>query len=99
MNRKVKRARLWIIYLSAAALAFGVVAGVQYERARRWQRQAANQYQHAFDELVTAMGEMNTALEKSLYATTPGMVNSVCTEVFGKAMTAQMSLGALPQNG
>ena len=99
MNRKVKRARLWVIYLSAAALAFGVLAGVQYERAQRWQRQAANQYQHAFDELVTAMGEMDAALEKALYATTPGMVNSVCTEVFGKAMTAQMSLGALPFGG
>ena len=100
MNGKRTRARrLGFLYLSAAALVFGVLAGVQYERAQRWQRQAANQYQHAFDELVTAMGEMNTALEKSLYATTPGMVNSVCTEVFGKAMTAQMSLGALPQNG
>ncbi len=87
---------LAIIYLSAAALAFGVLAGTQYERARRWQRQAENQYQHVFDELVTAMGEMDAALEKSLYATSPGMVNAMCTEVFGKAMTAQMSLGALP---
>lgn len=97
MNRKHKRAvSLALIYLSAAVVALGVLAGTQYERAQRWQRQASNQYQHAFDELVTAMGEMDAALEKSLYATTPGMVNAVCTEVFGKAMTAQMSLGALP---
>ena len=97
MNRKRRRTvRLTLIYLSAAALVFAVLAGVQYERAQRWQWQAANQYQHAFDELVTAMGEMDAALEKSLYATTPNMVNAVCTEVFGKAMTAQMSLGALP---
>ena len=98
MNGKRSRAasRLAFIYLSAAALTLGVLAGVQYERAQRWQRQAQNQYQHAFDELVTAMGEMDAALEKSLYATTPNMVNAVCTEVFGKAMTAQMSLGALP---
>ena len=97
MKKKRRRAaRLALIYLSAAVLALGVLAGTQYERAQRWQRQAENQYQHAFDELVTAMGEMDAALEKSLYATTPGMVNAVCTEVFGKAMTAQMSLGALP---
>lgn len=97
MNQKWKRAtRLALIYLSAAVVALGVLAGTQYERAQRWQRQASNQYQHAFDELVTAMGEMDAALEKSLYATSPGMVNAVCTEVFGKAMTAQMSLGALP---
>ncbi len=101
MNTKRRRrgARLALIYLSAAALAFAAMAGVQYEQAQRWQRQAANQYQHAFDELVTAMGEMDAALEKSLYATSPGMVNAVCTEVFGKAMTAQMSLGALPFHG
>ena len=98
-KRKRSAARLAFIYLSAAALVLGVLAGAQYERAQRWQRQAANQYQHAFDELVTAMGEMDAALEKSLYATTPGMVNAVCTEVFGKAMTAQMSLGALPFHG
>ena len=97
MEQKRRRTyRLALIYLSAAVLALGVLAGAQYERAQRWQRQAANQYRHAFDELVTAMGEMDAALEKSLYATTPGMVNAMCTEVFGKAMTAQMSLGALP---
>lgn len=100
MNKRRRRTvRLALIYLSAAVMALGVLAGVQYERAQRWQRQAANQYQHAFDELVTAMGEMDAALEKSLYATTPGMVNAVCTEVFGKAMTAQMSLGVLPFHG
>ena len=101
MDKRRRRAapRLALIYLSAAVLVLGVLAGTQYERARRWQRQAENQYQHVFDELVTAMGEMDAALEKSLYATSPGMVNAMCTEVFGKAMTAQMSLGALPFRG
>ncbi len=100
MYKKRRRTiRLALIYLAAAVMSLGVLAGTQYERAQRWQREAANRYQHAFDELVTAMGEMDAALEKSLYATTPGMVNAVCTEVFGKAMTAQMSLGALPFHG
>ena len=101
MDKRRRRAapRLALIYLSAAVLVLGVLAGTQYERARRWQRQAENQYQHVFDELVTAMGELDASLQKSLYATSPGMVNAVCTEVFGKAMTAQMSLGALPFRG
>ena len=98
-KRRRRTIRLAFIYLAAAVMTLGVLAGTQYERAQRWQREAANRYQHAFDELVTAMGEMDAALEKSLYATTPGMVNAVCTEVFGKAMTAQMSLGALPFHG
>ena len=98
MNVKRRRrvVRLSFIYLSAAVLTLGVLAGTQYERAQRAERQAANQFQHAFDELVTAMGEMDAALQKSVYATSPRMVNAVCTEIFGKAMTAQMSLGALP---
>ena len=75
MQKKRRRAtRLAFIYLTAAALTLGVLAGTQYERAQRWQRQAANGYRHAFDELVTAVGEMDSALEKSLYATGPGMV-------------------------
>ena len=83
-------------YLITAVVALGVFAGIQYQRAERYRMQAGNQYQHAFGELVTAMGELDSALQKSLYATSPSMVNAVCTEVFGKAMTAQMSLGVLP---
>ena len=98
-KRRKRAVRLALIYLSAAVVALGVFAGAQYERAQRWQTQAANQYQHAFDELVTAMGELDASLQKSLYATSPGMAGAVCTEVFGKAMCAQMSLGALPFHG
>ena len=83
-------------YLIAAVVTLGILAGVYYQQAKQWKLQAGNQYHHAFNELVTAMGELDTALQKSLYATSPGMVNSTCTEVFGKAMTAQMSLSALP---
>ena len=95
-QRMRRRRVLAFSYLIAAAVVFGVLAGVNQQRAERWALAAGNQYRHAFDELVTAVGELDTALEKSLYATTPGMVNAVCTEVFGKAMTAQMSLGVLP---
>jgi len=55
-----------------------------------------NAYQHSFSELVTAVNEIDTALSKSVYATSPSMLNSVCTQIFGKAMAAQMSLGELP---
>ena len=83
-------------YLVAAVAVLGVLAGVYRQRAEDWERQAEYQYRHAFDELVTAVGELDSALEKSVYAVTPEMTNAVCTEVFGKAMTAQMSLSALP---
>ena len=83
-------------YLIAAVITLGILAGVRDQQAKQWKLQAGNQYSHAFFELVTAMGELDSALQKSLYATSPSMVNATCTEVFGKAMTAQMSLGVLP---
>ena len=97
MQSKAKRRTVLVIcYLSAAALTFAILAGVNYERAKQYERTVANNYQHAFDELVTAVSEVDAALQKSLYATSPYMAGNLCTEVFGKAMTAQMSLGALP---
>ena len=97
MNRKTKRrVTIVISYLAAAAAAFGVLAGVYYAQARQYERAMNNNYQHAFDEFVTAVGEVDSALQKSLYAMTPGVAGGLCTEVFGKAMTAQMSLGGLP---
>ena len=91
-----RRRTIAFSYLIAAAAVLGILAGVYRQRAADWERQAEYQYRHAFDELVTAVSELDSALEKSLYAVTPEMTNAVCTEVFGKAMTAQMSLSALP---
>ena len=85
-----------VLYLSAAVLVFGVLAGTYYERAKRSEQTLRYSYEHAFGELVTAVSELDTALEKSVWATSPEIVGSLCTEVFGKAMTAQMSLSALP---
>ncbi|MBE6913522.1 MAG: germination protein YpeB [Ruminococcaceae bacterium] len=83
-------------YLTAAVVALGVLAGVNADRAQKYRILSDNQYQHAFNELVTAVGEMDSALQKSCLATSPSMVNAMCTEIFGKAMTAQMALGVLP---
>ncbi len=99
MSMEYKRRKSVIVvisYLAAAALTLGVLAGVYYERAQRYERTVNNSYQHAFDELVTAVEEVDAALQKSVYVMSPAMAGSLCTEIFGKAMTAQMSLGALP---
>ncbi len=98
MKKYVKKKSfvLAVSYLSAAVLVLGILSANYYERAKRFERHVNANYQHAFSELVTAVSEMDTALEKSLYATSPQMISAVCTEVFGKAMTAQMSLGVLP---
>ena len=85
-----------ISYLSCAAIALGVYCGMLSRKSKALENSVQANYQHAFTELVTSVEEIDTALQKSLYATTPSMASSVCAEVFGKAMTAQMSLGVLP---
>ena len=53
-------------------------------------------YQHAFSELVSDINEIDMSLQKSLYATSPSMILSTCTDVFGKAQMAKMAMGELP---
>lgn len=70
------------------------VQGYSEAAAYRWHLQTT--YQHSFSELTTAVNELDTALQKGMYATSPCMVSTLCTQVYGKAMTAQLVLGELP---
>lgn len=95
-NKKRKYTVFTISFLAITVLCLGIYASASHSRAESYRIAMTNNYQHAFDELVTAVGEMESALRKSVYATSPAISGAVCTEVFGKAMTAQMSLGVLP---
>jgi len=83
-------------YLTVAVIALGVSIYKHSRDVADYDLFINNAYQHSFSELVTAVNEIDTALSKSVYATSPSMLNSVCTQIFGKAMAAQMSLGELP---
>ncbi|MBR2880432.1 MAG: germination protein YpeB, partial [Oscillospiraceae bacterium] len=72
-NRKWKAAIIAICILSATALGLGIYAAAANAKAEKYKMQIANNYQHAFDELVTAVGEMDSALQKSQYATSPAL--------------------------
>jgi len=92
-----KRTTILIASFSFAfCVALGAMAAFYQQQNVHYERHIRANYQHAFSELVTAMTEVDSALQKSVYAKTPTMVSAVCTEIFGKAMTAQMSIGALP---
>ncbi len=87
------------IVISYAAAGVAVLSGLAWTahlEAEAYKREIVNNYRHAFAEVVTGISEMDTALQKSRYATSPAMMASVCTEVFGKAMSAQMAMGILP---
>ncbi len=96
MKKFKKRHVILTSYLIAAFIVMGGFIFSNYVRAENYKRHLNNTYQHAFAELVTCVGEMDSALQKSLYAVSPSMVSSSCTEIFGKALSAQMALGELP---
>ncbi len=42
---------------------------------------------------------MSSALEKSVYVTDPTLESALCTQIFGRAVSAQMAMSALPWSG
>lgn len=95
MKRK-KRIVIVTSYILAGFLAMGGLAYSYHLEAEEYKLQMENDYQRAFSEVVFGVSELDTALQKSLYATSPSMLSSVCTEVYGKAQAAQYALGELP---
>ena len=55
-------------------------------------------YRHAYGEVLNAVQELDSSLQKSLYATTAAMECTVCTDIYSNAQTAEMALGVLPVN-
>ncbi len=96
MHRSKKITVLFTTYLLAGILILvGFILQSQREE-ENLRRQLRADYQRAFSTLVINVTEMDSALQKGLYATSPSLVSAVCTEVFGKAMAAQAALGELP---
>lgn len=85
------------VSFTAAAFAVSVGFGVQgYVRAEDYRRQLDNGYRQAFTELTAAAGELDAALEKVTYATTPALFATLCAQAYATAQAAQSALGELP---
>ncbi len=94
MRRKTAAAVISI--LSAAVIVLGIVAAVHVHRARRLEYYARAHTQWAFAELVSDVGALSEDLEKSLYISDAALQSALCTQVYGKALEAQIALGSLP---
>jgi germination protein YpeB len=91
-----------ILAVSAIAAAFAVTVGFAiqgHSRAARYQRLLGNSYLHAYYELTDAVSQLNVSLQKAQYASTPVMLEVLCTDIYGKAAAAQLALGELPDSG
>ncbi len=85
-----------ISFLCAGIVALGGWALGASARAKAEERARLYAADRAFGELATSLSELDAALEKSLYACSSAMAGALCTQVYGKAQTAQQALGALP---
>ncbi len=95
MTRKKLTAIITSYALAACIVAGGLIYR-NYQETLSYRRHIDNTYQHAFSELTSAVGEMDSALQKSIYATSPSMISTVCTEIYGKAQAAEMAMSELP---
>lgn len=91
-----------IIGVSSIVSAVIIVLTVFLVKAHRrnvlYERLIENNNQRAFGELVSSVADLDSALQKCVYASSPSMVSAVCTQVYGKALSAQMALGELPNS-
>lgn len=94
MNKKT--ATIIISLLTVTAISLGALAYNESKKVEIYSKALEITHYHAFAELVTGMSELDTALQKSVYAKSPSVISALCTDIFGKAMTAQMALGSLP---
>lgn len=98
--RLSRRNRIRILTCAAAVLVvLGGFTWKYYSEMKDYRLQLHNTYQRAFAELSSNMNELDAALQKGLYATSPAVASSLCTEIYGKSTAALMSLSQLPNMG
>lgn len=85
-----------ITFLTAGLVAVSAAALMTARRARSLELYSRAATQRAFDELVNSVSELSNSLEKSQYVTDPALEGALCTQIFGRAVAAQMAMGELP---
>ncbi len=85
-----------ISFLVALFVVLGGLSIQSFLEADKYHRRLNAGYSHAFSELSTAIEEMNTALQKARYATSPALFSSLCTQIYGKSMSARLALSEIP---
>lgn len=93
---KKKTFILLISYLSVAVLVLGGYAFAQNSVGGNYGNTAQDGYRHAFDEVTTAIEDLDETLQKSAYATGNEMTQTLCARAYGDCVAAEMTLSALP---
>lgn len=91
------RARVRLVsFLTAGILVLAGFAIQGRMQANRYRRLLDKTYEYAFAQLTTSVSGLDAALQKGVYATSPTLLSSLCTDAFSQALSAQTALGSLP---
>ena len=83
-------------YLAAAFLVLAGLAFQGHREAAIYRQYLSLSRLHAFAELSANLSQLDADLQKGVYASSPAMLSALCTQIFGRAISAQMALGELP---
>ncbi len=87
---------LALIYALAAVLALGGVTAMCASRLGLYRQAADYSSARAFDETVSAVGELSLSLKKLGFVTDDILCRSICSKAYAEAMSAEASLSVLP---
>lgn len=87
---------LIITYFTAALVALGAYACVQSIEGTSYRRTAEYGYEHAFSEVVLAVGDLDTALKKASFAKGREISMSLCGDIYSSCLAAEMTMATLP---
>jgi spore germination protein len=68
----------------------------QFQARRQWEINAENQYQRAFEEFTNHVGNMESAMSKTLVAGSFPQSNRLLTDIWRESNSSQTNLGQLP---
>ena len=68
----------------------------QFQARRQWEINAENQYQRAFEEFTSHVGNMENAMSKTLVAGSFPLSNRLLTDIWRESNSSQTSMGQLP---
>ncbi len=88
-----------ITFILAAFAVLGGIIAMKCKEAKIYRVQIENSYQHSLDELCGSVQNINVALEKAIYASTPSQMSSISSDILKDATIAKSYLSILPSGG
>ncbi len=92
-KRTIIRAMSFAVCFVAVIAIYAIIGNIQ---SAQYKSRLEAVYQQNLNQLAATLGEIETSLEKSEYASSGNMMNSISSDLYSQCMAAKSSLAALP---